>query len=337
MIVVKFGGSSLASAERMYAAARIVAQRAQSEPVVCIVSAMAGVTDRLLTIARLAADTAAAWQPLYEDLRAGHEETLTALTVAADNGRPASLDSLWTALEADAARLASVCSETARDEGMAVFSAWGERLSVRLFAAALSHVGLEAACFEDAPVIVEREACMGTRLWAASVTATSAWLRDPICHLLQRSQTPILPGYLALRQNGDYTTLGRNGSDHSAAVVAAALDASAVYLYSDVAGIYRADPRIAPEASLLPSLSYEAAAAIAAMGARVLHPASLPPLAESGIPLYLRSAMDPDGPGTDVGLIRSEPASPLSPAHLALVASLVPAGSVRKVGHPDAF
>lgn len=340
MIVVKFGGSSLAGAERMHAAAQIVARHAQSEPVVCVVSAMAGVTDRLLTIARLASQASPDWCPLYEELRAWHDETLAALTVPADKEQPASLASLaslWAALKADAAGLATICSDTARDEAIAVFSAWGERLSVRLFAAALSHVGLDATCFEDAPVIVDRGACIGTRRWAASIAATSAWLRDPVSYLLQHSQTPILPGYLALRQDGDYTTLGRNGSDHSAAVVAAALDASAVYLYSDVAGIYQADPRIVPDARLLPSLSYQQAAAIAAAGARVLHPATLPPLAQRGIPLYLRSAIDPDGLGTDIGLTPSEPASPLSPARLALIASLISAGSARKVGRPDAF
>ncbi len=101
----------------------------------------------------------------------------------------------------------------------------------------------------------------------------------------------MLPGYLALRKTAQYTTLGRNGSDHSAAVIAAALDASAVYMYSDVAGVYQADPRIIAGARLLAALTYDEAATIAASGARVLHPATLPPLAQRGIPLYLRSAL----------------------------------------------
>ena len=322
MIVVKFGGSSLAGAEGMLAAARIVARYVVREPVVCVVSAMGGVTDRLLTIGGLASQASQEWRTLYADLRSWHEETLAALTDQTDGGQTATLAPLWATLEADMARLATIRDDKVRNEAIAVFSAWGERLSVRLFAAALSHVGLAGSCFEDAPVIVEFGTGRVSHCWRASVAATSAWLRDPVNHLLRCGQTPVLPGYLALRQDGEYTTLGRNGSDHSAAVIAAALDASAVYLYSDVAGIYQADPRIVPEASLLPSLSYAEAAAIAATGARVLHPATLPPLARRGIPLYLRSASDPDAPGTDIGLTQSDPASSLSPAHLALFATL---------------
>jgi aspartate kinase len=147
----------------------------------------------------------------------------------------------------------------------------------------------------------------------------------------------VLPGYLALTQVGAYTTLGRNGSDHSAAIIGAALDARALYIYSDVAGIYEADPRNVADARLLTSLTYAEASAIASRGARVLHPATLPPLAQRGIPLYLRSAFDPNVPGTDIGVsstphLRAE-ATPLA----ALLASLALAGTQRKVGRPDAF
>ena len=111
---------------------------------------------------------------------------------------------------------------------------------------------------------------------------------------------PVLPGYIARDAAGRPTTLGRNGSDHSAAVVAAALGAQALYIYSDVAGVYSADPRIVADAQLLPCLSYSEAAAIAAAGAKVLHPRAVEPLARLGIPLYLRSSLTPAAPGTDI-------------------------------------
>ena len=163
-----------------------------------------------------------------------------------------------------------------------------------------------------------------------SVGETCAWLREPIENMLRWGQTPVLPGYLALRQDGQYTTLGRNGSDHSAAVIAAALDASAVYLYSDVAGIYQADPHLVPQAKLLAALTYDKAAIIAARGARVLHPATLPPLARRRIPLHLRSAFHPDAPGTDIGL-------PKTYASVAFLPALAVTGCGAKVGRPDAF
>ena len=323
MIVVKFGGSSLAGPERMLADARIVAGHVEREPVVCVVSAMAGITNQLFALAERAAQGVADWRPSLVEIRQAHEKTLVAL-----DGQPSALAPLWNALEADAEGLAANPGGPSRDEAIAAFSAWGERLSVRLFAAALARVGLEPSCFEDAPVVVERS--------AASVTATRSWLCEPIAHLLRWRRTPVLPGYLAMTQDGQYTTLGRNGSDHSAAVIAAALGANAVYIYSDVAGIYESDPRIAPQAQLLASLSYDEASAIAARGARVLHPATIPPLAERGISLRLRSAFAPDAPGTDIGpgCTRAILARPSAYDLLACLAASAKAG---KVARPDAF
>ncbi len=337
MIVVKFGGSSLAGPERMLAAARIVAMHRQREEVVIVVSAMTGVTDALLTLAELALRGSLSWRATYDDLRGWHDRTLAALTTYRGSTPTLTLDDLWRAIEADLASL--VCDDTgnSRGETVAVFSAWGERLSIRLFTAALAHFGGEATAFEDAPVIVEHARGGVGHRWKASVAATREWLCDPISNLLALRQTPVLPGYLALTEDGAYTTLGRNGSDYSAAIIGAALDASAVYLYSDVAGIHDADPRTAPHTHLLPVLSYDEASLLLADGARVVHPASLPPLAKRGIPLRLRSSFDPDAPGTDIGgisiRITRTPASSvalLAPAQLA-------AGCAAKVGRPDAF
>lgn len=337
MIVVKFGGSSLAGPERMLAAARIAARHNRAEPVVCVVSAMAGVTDQLFAIARFAAQGDSGWREPYTTLRAQHEQTLALLADVRDNVETSMLSPVWRMLEADVMALTAMAEGYEREEAIAVFSAWGERLSVLLFAAALARAGMEAAPFEDAAVIVERDVRSTSRRWMASVAATSLWLRDPITNLMRSGKTPVLPGYLALTQGGAYTTLGRNGSDHSAAVIGAALDAHAVYIYSDVAGIYDADPRVIPDARLLSSLTYADAASLVARGARVLHPATLPPLAQRGIPLHLRSAFDPDASGTDIGVSCTpsprKDATPLS----VIFASLAQAGTQRRVGRPDAF
>lgn len=337
MIVVKFGGSSLAGPERMLAAAHIVARHSLAQPAVCVVSAMSGVTDQLFAIARLAARGQSQWRTPYARLRAQHEHTLAALAPAGDAIVTDQLAPLWQSLESDAMALAAISDGHEREEAIAVFSAWGERLSVRLFTAALAHVGMEATSFEDAPVIVEHGPHCDAPRWIASVAATSLWLRDPMTNLLRCGKTPVLPGYLALTQDGAYTTLGRNGSDHSAAIISAALDAHAVYIYSDVAGIYDADPRIVPGARLLTSLTYDEAAAIAATGARVLHPAALPALAQRGIPLYLRSAFDPAAPGTDIGVSCTPPPRKGATPLMALLASCALAGTQRKIGRPDAY
>lgn len=337
MIVVKFGGSSLAGPERMLAAARIVAKHRQREDVVIVVSAMKGVTDALLTIAERALHGSLSWRATYDDLRRWHERTLAALTPYRRNTPTSTLDDLWRAIEADLASLAGDDTGNSRGEAVAVFSAWGERLSIRIFAAALAHFGGEATPFEDAPVVVEHAPGGVLHGWAASVAATREWLCDPISNLLMLRQTPILPGYLALTEDGAYTTLGRNGSDYSAAIIGAALDAGAVYLYSDVAGIHDADLRSSPHTRVLPVLSYDEAALLLANGARVVHPASLPPLAKRGIPLRLRSSFDPDAPGTDIGDVSIRIARATASSVVLLAPAQLAAGCAAKAGRPDAF
>lgn len=316
MIVGKFGGTSLSGAARMRAAARIVAAHLRTQPVACVVSAMAGVTDSLLRICDLARSGNQGWHELLAELRSQHLDTLAALTDTLDS-RAAyrqRVSGAWDSLEADLRRLLSgrFESEEAQRHAVAAFSAWGERLSILLFAAALAAEHIPASPFEGEPVILtgQTEATIDHPAWqnqvfqtllTPSVAATRDWLKPRIAGLLQEGIVSVLPGYLGRTREGWVTTLGRNGSDYSAAVIGAALHAEAVYIYSDVAGIHRADPRIMPEAQLLPALTYEDAAAIARLGARVLHPDTLLPLARQGIPLHLRSALAPEAPGTDIG------------------------------------
>ena len=354
MIVVKFGGTSLAGTERMRAAARIVAAHRRDTSVVCVVSAMAGVTDMLLLTAQMATSGttettettgSTTWRQMMTELRTRHQDTLTGLTapmaaVPTTTLLASRFDTLWTRLEAD---LASLCadggsrSETARAHAVAAFSGWGERLAVALFAAALAAEGLAADPFDGEPVLLARRSSAGAsergadvpweRL-APSVAATRAAIASHLHERLASGKTPVLPGYVGRTADGLVTTLGRNGSDASAATVAAALGADAMYLYSDVAGVLRADPRSVPEAELLPALTYGDAAEIAADGAKVIHPATVRPLAAAGIPLRLRSAFAPDAPGTEIGteasvraaqqkgeawVVASRPLSPASP------------------------
>jgi aspartate kinase len=319
MRVLKFGGTSLAGAERVRSAARIVAAHRREQPVVCVVSAMAGVTDQLLHISDLALRGDPAWHSLLAELRLRHQHALAELTAntSTAGASAARFAAAWAALEAALRRLLTLPAgrEEARKHAIAAFSAWGERLSVLLMGVALAAEHLAVLSFEDAPVIMieQPEASKAAenghasqqprvpQQLIASVEATRAWLAPRVQGFLHAGSVVIAPGYLARTHQGLLTTLGRNGSDHSAAIIGAALHASAVYIYSDVPGIYRADPRIVPEAALLPALTYAEAATIASLGAKVLHPASLRPLAAQNIPLRLRSALSPEAPGTTIG------------------------------------
>ncbi len=330
MIVVKFGGTSLAGTERMRAAARIVAAKRRDQSVVSVVSAMAGVTDALIRIAEQATTitTGMTGVTLLDELRIRHLEIITELTTTTTGtgSIPTTLrgfETVWEALEADLAQLRDTpcTSDAARAHAAAAFSGWGERLAVLLFAAALEAEGMPVFRHAGEPVVlVERLGAAGAGdeadgespparprgadvLWewlAPSVGATREELAPVVAAPLDAGMTVVVPGYVAHTREGLVTTLGRNGSDASAAVVAAALGAEAVYLYSDVAGLRRTDPRVVPDAALLPALTYADAAELAALGAKVLHPATLRPLVAAGIPLHLRSAFHPEAQGSDI-------------------------------------
>lgn len=371
MLVLKFGGSSMADAERILASARIVQATQTQTPVTVVVSAMAGVTDALLRVAALALadgatggahtadapavapvtrdgatgdgiasddattgagandDAIAGWRGELARLEARHWQTYLAI----GGWAPDVFALRWRALVADAEALRGGVQDAttlAGQAAMARFSGWGERLAVDLMAHALTVLGALAQAFADEPVILTgprhgdhhtteaRSAQPTTRANALldklavaspdeddgvaqpSILATRAALAPRLAMLVTRGGVPVLPGYIARDSAERVTTLGRNGSDYSAAVIAAALGAAALYLYSDVPGLYTADPRVVPDAALLPTLTYAEAGEIAALGARALHPRTVEPTARWGIPLALRSSLTPDAPGTNI-------------------------------------
>jgi aspartate kinase len=346
VIVVKFGGTSLAETERMRAAARIVAAHRRGQSVVCVVSAMAGVTDALFTTIEQAMTGKTTWQATLAEMSTRHQITLDELTTT--TGSITTITSRFVtalaALEADLQRIlaASFATEDVRAYAVAAFSGWGERLSVLLFAQALANEGIAAVPYGGEPVVmVERQHVVASDaaslgLLAPSVAATRQLLTPQLTDLLEANVVPVLPGYLGRTGEGVATTLGRNGSDYSAAVIGAALHADAVYLYSTVAGVHRADPRIVPEADVLPALTYADATEAAALGARVLHPATLRPLAAAGIPLHLRNTLHPEESGTDVGPARLFSDADFEPSGWVVAANVLPADRQPNDALPDA-
>lgn len=298
MRLLKFGGSSVADAARLRAAAHIVVAHQREAPVTVVVSAMAGVTDALLRTASAVQSGDLSWFEELAALECRHRDTYRELVGTV----PAAFNPAWRALMDDAARLGTVGTASRPAEvafAAARFSGWGERLAVPLLAAALEAAGVPVQPFPAEPVLLETAAsCDETP--RPSVLATRGWLVPQLARLVRRGGVPVLPGYIARDASGQVTTLGRNGSDYSAAVIAAALGAESVSIYSDVAGFFTADPHVVPEATLLPAITYAEAAEVAWLGARVLHPRTLAPLARWSIPLYLRSSLESDAPGTDV-------------------------------------
>jgi bifunctional aspartokinase / homoserine dehydrogenase 1 len=295
--VHKFGGASLADAAAIGQVVAIVRSH-RPEPTVVVVSAMAGATDALLALAAQAVrgDTDRVAR-LIAALRAQYARAARAV-VPAGRARSALLAYVtgqFDELTALASGLGLLRDLSPRTSDFIV--ARGERLSARLVTAALVARGVRAR-YMDATGIVRTDAHYGHA--SPDYERTDRAARRALRPLLARRITPVVPGFLGASAADDLTTLGRGGSDLTATLLARALGASRVSLWKDVPGLLTADPRIVPDARVIPALHSREAAELAYYGARVLHPRALIPLAGRKIPLYVRPFADPASPGTEV-------------------------------------
>jgi aspartokinase/homoserine dehydrogenase 1 len=183
------------------------------------------------------------------------------------------------------------------DRGLAVISGLGERLLAPILAAAMGARGLQAE-FVDAGELVVTDDNFISATPQIDVTRTQA--RQRLLPLLEKQIIPVITGFVAATPDGVPTLLGRGGSDYSAAILGAALDADEIQIWTDVDGVLSADPRIVPEARPLAELSYGEAAELAYFGAKVLHPKTMLPAIDRGIPISVRNTFNPSFPGTRV-------------------------------------
>lgn len=316
--VLKFGGTSVGTGERIRQVATIVARQAQQFeedfPVV-VVSAMTGVTDQLLRITR--SITTGEFETSAREVDALQAKHRAAAEVVASLPEEraqllATLEEAFGLFEQDVERLRSVRLNPEevplRTAGVA---AWGERLSVLLVAAAIRDCGIAAEAVRPEVIIIEAPrseipyvpgTVIGAEPLADETRANAALLVTP---LLERGMVPVLAGFIGRTADGIVATLGRNGSDYSAAVIGAALNCVQVEIYTDVDGVLTADPRIVPNARLLPHLSYAEAAQLSWFGAKVLHPRTLIPLAKRNVPVRVRNTFHPQNRGTIVGPVHN--------------------------------
>lgn len=297
LVVHKFGGTSVGDAARIEAACRLVlAESAPGTRAVVVASAMTKVTDALL-----AATTAAARGKRAEAratvgaLRERHHDTIEALELAdADDVRDecdALLDEVQTLLEATTA--VSMVSDRVRDRVQAT----GEKLSVRIIAATFRRLG-HAARALDADAFLETDALFGTATPLAGLYDRS--VRSALAAPLDAAEIPVVTGFCGRAPDGGTTTLGRGGSDYSATLVGAALGADQVIIWTDVPGVFTADPRLVPGARVVEQLNYREAGELAYYGAKVLHPRTLKPVADLEIPVWIRNTFEPSAAGTRI-------------------------------------
>lgn len=297
LLVMKFGGTSVGSAERIQAACRILSEESRRRPVVAVISAMAKVTDLLLdTLRRAEAGEEEDVRASLSKLRERHLTTCRQLLPEAERAPvEQAIEQIVGEFQRIATGILMLGERPPRsvDEAVAV----GERLSVLLVSAYLNSQGVRAEAVNGAEVIVT-DAVFGnaTPLMQPTRARAQARLRP----LLEAGVLPVVTGFNGATVDGKPTTLGRGGSDFSASILASALDASELWIWTDVDGIMTADPRIVPDAAVLDEVTYNEAAELAYNGAKVLHPRTLAPLIERQIPVWSKNSFAPEKPGTRI-------------------------------------
>jgi aspartokinase/homoserine dehydrogenase 1 len=296
--VMKFGGTSVGDAACIRRSAAIVANAAREFSVAVVVSAMSGVTNRLIDAAHSAKrGDHEAGKSLADGLRKQHSEAL-ALLVSDENKR-AEVQRRIDEIFAEGARLyeGTALLRELTPRTLDAISSLGERLCAPVFAAALSQTGVGGCAIEATELIVTDSFHGGADPQAEPTRQRSQARIGP---LLKNGQVPIITGFIGATADGVLTTLGRGGSDYSATILGAALDADEIIIWTDVEGVLTADPRLVSEARTIPEISYREAAELAYFGAKVLHPKTLRPVLPAGIPVWIRNSFAPDKLGTKI-------------------------------------
>ena len=263
-----------------------------------VVSAMSGVTNRLIEAANQArTGKAAGAAAILEALRKQHESALMSLIQHEEDRQR-----IRAKLEEVLAEGRRLCEGTAllrelTPRTLDAVSSLGERLSAPLVAAAVKEAGAASEASEASELIVTDAFHGGAE---PQMEATRKKSQAQLCPLLEKGIVPVVTGFIGATAEGQLTTLGRGGSDFSATILGAALDADEVIIWTDVDGVLTADPRLVPEARTIPVISYREAAELAYFGAKVLHPKTLNPVVQEAIPVWIRNSFAPDRPGTKI-------------------------------------
>ncbi|TXN14789.1 bifunctional aspartate kinase/homoserine dehydrogenase I [Vibrio parahaemolyticus] len=296
MRVLKFGGSSLADADRFLRAADIIANNAQQEEVAVVLSAPGKTTNKLVAVIEGALRNGEAelqineLEESFKTLFADIQAVLPNLEGAAfDNQVKTSLSQLRQFVHG--INLLGMCPNNVN----ARIISKGERVSIQLMKAVLEAKGQQANLIDP----VEYLYAKGDHLEAMVDVdvSTQNFRQNP----LPKDHVNIMPGFTAGNEKGELVTLGRNGSDYSAAVLAACLRADCCEIWTDVDGVYNCDPRLVEDARLLKSLSYQEAMELSYFGASVLHPKTIAPIAQFHIPCLIKNSFNPQGAGTLIG------------------------------------
>lgn len=285
MIVMKFGGTSVGNAKAIAEVAKIVKARTKLKPVV-VVSAVSGITDTLIRLAKESSEGRGI--EILESIRGRHMDILAELKLATSilEKELSELESLAASVRKRKAKLTKKILD--------VFQSFGERMSSVMVAAALKKRGVGAKAFPAYELGMITNDVFGD---AEPLPSSFALLKKKIDAL---KVVPVVTGFIGKTKKGELTTLGRGGSDYTAAILGAALEADAIQIWKEVDGFLTTDPRIVPEAKVVHELAFEEACELAYFGAKVLHPKTILPAMEAGVPVQILNTFKPEGKGTTI-------------------------------------
>ncbi|MDR2536593.1 MAG: aspartate kinase [Treponema sp.] len=300
MIVMKFGGSSVANGERIRHVVDIMKPELKRKPVL-VLSAMGDTTDHLLE----AADDALLKGVVSTDI-IGRLHSKTIRELGLDPGVQRDIDPLLQELQHLLLGISMIKELTCRTKDYLV--SFGERLSVRIVAAYCNAVHIKAQAMD-----AWETGFISDSNFSSAELLKESWDKIPqaLNPILDKGILPVVTGFIAKDQQGNITTLGRGGSDRSATIIASACKAEEIQVWKDVDGILTADPRIVPEAQPVETVTYEEAAELAYFGAQVLHPWAMRPCMKSGTPVLVKNSYNPNAPGTRILSVRPEQAAPV--------------------------
>lgn len=297
MHIMKFGGSSVQDAKHIKMVAQIIENAPTS--VAIVLSAMKGTTDFLISAASLAEKGNKGYLEKISLIREKHIQTISELFIDKKISEDLSSDIISMLEELEnilhGVELIQECTLRSLDYIMS----FGERLNCRIFTAYMNYRHPENP--EKQALYVDARNCLVTddQFGRALVDEKASYSKIKKL-LASEKKIPVITGFIASTPEGITTTLGRNGSDYSASLFGAALSAEAVEIWTDVDGVYSADPRLVPSAFVVPELSIEEAMELSYFGAKVIHPYTLLPTVKKGIPIIIKNTMNPQAPGTKI-------------------------------------
>jgi len=292
MQVLKFGGSSVANAENIERVVNIIRQRSEGEKTIAVVSALGGITDILLNCGTMAAEGNEAYKEQLQVIEARHMETVKALIPVTLQSRILSyikkqcneLEDIFNGIF-----LLNELSSATKDR----IASYGELLSSHILVSRLLSLNADAE-WKDA-----RELIMTDSNHTAA-TVDSTFTNNQVYQYFSKNnhKITIIPGFIAVDSNKRTTTLGRGGSDYTAAIIAAAVNADKVEIWTDVSGMMTADPRLVPTAKAIARISYQEAMELSHFGAKVIYPPTIQPVMKKEIPVWIKNTFKPEDEGT---------------------------------------